>query len=439
MQAYAHAHAYAYDGNGNRTSSAIDKAKKTYTYNAAGQLTKVGSSVFSYDENGNQLTGGGLTAAYNGRDQATTINGKAVTYEDKDQAQRATYGDRSFLNTPLGVSSYTDPGAKTTTVTREATGQLTALRQPTGATSYPITDALGSVVALTDATGKRTDTFAYDPYGQNADRTGTTVNPFQFTGEYRDPNGLDKIGMRYYQSGTGRWTQIDPLRRATNPTNPPEASPYAYVGNNPTNYTDPTGLSYDDVAKNLVSGFAGVAAGVLVFGFTGNPILAGAAGGCVAGAANEAMSGSASVGSVALGCASGSHDLRAGRGGHCLLTGHRASPLAVALGSSGLVLLVYGFLSASFALLASLLVAVVAGASLALASRVRGAVLPANAARRIFASGGLAVIGAAITPIVVLVFGDNGGQVARTVPYLAAAGLLFMAAGSVQKRSEHAG
>ncbi len=31
--------------------------------------------------------------------------------------------------------------------------------------------------------------------------------------------------------------------RAINPTNPPEASPYLYVGNNPTNYTDPTGAA----------------------------------------------------------------------------------------------------------------------------------------------------------------------------------------------------
>lgn len=69
-----------------------------------------------------------------------------------------------------------------------------------------------------------------------ADRTGTSENPFRFTGEYQDPTGLYKIGSRYYQPDTGRWIQQDPARQATNPTNPPEASPYLYVGNNPINY-----------------------------------------------------------------------------------------------------------------------------------------------------------------------------------------------------------
>ncbi len=139
---------------------------------------------------------------------------------------------------------------------REATGQLTALSHPSGAKSYPLTDALGSVVALTDTAGTRTDTFTYDPYGGDDGRTGTTANPFRFTGEHLDPSGLYKIGQRYYQPTTGRWTQTDPLNRATNPTNPPEASPYIYVGNNPTNYTDPTASTR--VARMLSSGWEGL-------------------------------------------------------------------------------------------------------------------------------------------------------------------------------------
>ena len=61
----------------------------------------------------------------------------------------------------------------TTDVIREPTGQLAALRR-TGGSHYPITDALGSVIALTDAAGTKTDTFSYDPYGADTGRTGTT-------------------------------------------------------------------------------------------------------------------------------------------------------------------------------------------------------------------------------------------------------------------------
>jgi len=63
------------------------------------------------------------------------------------------------------------------------------------------------------------------------------------TGEYRDANGLYKIGLRYYDPNLGRWTQRDPLIRTLNPTQPSEANPYLYVGASPTNYTDPSGAA----------------------------------------------------------------------------------------------------------------------------------------------------------------------------------------------------
>ena len=129
---------------------------------------------------------------------------------------------------------------------REPTGQLTALRRTGSGTRYPITDALGSVIALTDAAGTKTDTFYYDPYGADTGRTGTTgttENPYRFAGEHRDPTGLYKIGQRYYTPELGRWTQPDPFRRTVNPLSPPDASPYIYAGNNPCNYTDPTGAA----------------------------------------------------------------------------------------------------------------------------------------------------------------------------------------------------
>jgi hypothetical protein len=45
------------------------------------------------------------------------------------------------------------------------------------------------------------------------------------------------MGARYYQPGTGRFTQLDPL-----PTSVFEGNRYHYTGGNPVNYTDPTGL-----------------------------------------------------------------------------------------------------------------------------------------------------------------------------------------------------
>ncbi len=207
-------------------------------------------------------------------------------YEDADQAQRSSYDNRTFLNSTLGVTAYPDPSdnpalallgiTQTTSVVREATGQMVSLTQPSGATSYPLTDALGSVVGLTNSDGARTDTFTYDPYGDDDGRTGTTPNPFQFTGEYHDPSGLYKIGLRQYQPATGRWTQPDPLLRSTNPGSPPEASPYIYVGNNPVNYTDPSGaVSCTQLTFDLILG-ATITLAAAIFTLVYSPTVLGA-------------------------------------------------------------------------------------------------------------------------------------------------------------------
>ncbi len=46
--------------------------------------------------------------------------------------------------------------------------------------------------------------------------------------------GLTKFGARYYDPTTARFTQQDPSGR--------EANAYAYVGGNPVNFVDPSGL-----------------------------------------------------------------------------------------------------------------------------------------------------------------------------------------------------
>jgi RHS repeat-associated protein len=42
--------------------------------------------------------------------------------------------------------------------------------------------------------------------------TGSTANPFTFTGEQTDSNtGLEYLRARYYDSATGRFPSLDPL------------------------------------------------------------------------------------------------------------------------------------------------------------------------------------------------------------------------------------
>jgi len=111
-------------------------------------------------------------------------------------------------------------------------------------------DALGSTRALTDPAGAVTDRYAYDAWG-NLDSTGTwhhstlgtTDNPYQYVGRYgyythyQEPSfGLMQLGVRFYDSETGRFTQRDPVQDGMNW--------YGYVGGNPLGRIDPGGMWY---------------------------------------------------------------------------------------------------------------------------------------------------------------------------------------------------
>ena len=93
-------------------------------------------------------------------------------------------------------------------------------------------DGLGSTSDLTDGSGNVTASYGYDVFGAIRSHTGATTE-WSFTGEQNDPGGLEYLRARYYDSAIGRFLSKDPL---------PGGNPYAYVGNNPVNFTDPSGL-----------------------------------------------------------------------------------------------------------------------------------------------------------------------------------------------------
>ena len=65
----------------------------------------------------------------------------------------------------------------------------------------------------------------------------------KFTGQKRDnETGLDYFGVRYMSAPMGRFISPDPLLNSGRPDNPQSWNRYAYAGNNPLRFTDPTGL-----------------------------------------------------------------------------------------------------------------------------------------------------------------------------------------------------
>lgn len=62
--------------------------------------------------------------------------------------------------------------------------------------------------------------------------------------------GLDYFGARYMSGAMGRFTSPDPLLASGRPVEPQTWNRYAYVGNNPLRYIDPSGLDYYDQNGN---------------------------------------------------------------------------------------------------------------------------------------------------------------------------------------------
>jgi len=112
-------------------------------------------------------------------------------------------------------------------------------------------DRLGSPRITTDANGNPISRRDFHPFGEEiytqqriAGLGYATDNVRQkFTSYERDiESELDFAEARYYKPSHGRFTSVDPLMASADISNPQTFNRYAYVGNNPINITDPTGM-----------------------------------------------------------------------------------------------------------------------------------------------------------------------------------------------------
>lgn len=112
---------------------------------------------------------------------------------------------------------------------------LVALAQKT--VTYIHTDALGSVVATSDADGNVTQTREYEPYGQQLSGLSDGVG---YTGHVQDSStGLVYMQQRYYDPALGRFLSVDPI--SADASTGENFNRYWYAANNPYKYFDPDG------------------------------------------------------------------------------------------------------------------------------------------------------------------------------------------------------
>jgi RHS repeat-associated protein len=240
-------YSYTYDGVGNRLSQTTEQGETSYSYDAADELTSAGSKNYSYDLNGNQTQAGSTHYDYNLANELTgqTKAGSQVSYTYTGDGLMATE------STSSGTTDYSwDPSSDIQNLAMEGSKSYTYGQGPlgfvTGSDAYTYhTDALGSVVELSDSSGSSIESYRYSPYGEANGRGGDPEadsplgNSLRYAGQYLD-SGTDLYDMRAreYDPGVGIFLEVDPIEAAAGD---PSVGVYVYVDDRPTVEVDPSG------------------------------------------------------------------------------------------------------------------------------------------------------------------------------------------------------
>jgi RHS repeat-associated protein len=129
---------------------------------------------------------------------------------------------------------------------------LAVAQAPPATIEYHHVDALGSIRAVTNASGAVVRRHDYFPFGE-AVGVEPGTDPLRFTGKERDAEtGLDYFGARYYAQRLGRLTTVDPaLDLESALLDPQRWNRYSYALNAPGNFVDPDGRNPVRIAQLL--------------------------------------------------------------------------------------------------------------------------------------------------------------------------------------------
>jgi RHS repeat-associated protein len=280
---------YSRDNDGQVTANTEkglpNEEKHTYTYDENNRLIKAGSThEWEYDDANNPTKIGTRSYAYNAADELETRN--SYTYNEEGEltkttptkAAATTYGydqagnlisvSRPEEGGTKGISdtyTYDGNGLRASQTSSEGTkymawdiaeetpqvlsdGQNSYIYGPNGIPIEQINsegkalylhhDQQGSTRLLTGSTGIAEGSMTYDPYGNLIANSGTKTTPLGYDGQYTNSDtGLVYLRAREYNPAIDQFLSVDPLKAITE-------EPYSYVGDNPVNNVDPSGLSH---------------------------------------------------------------------------------------------------------------------------------------------------------------------------------------------------
>ena len=235
---------FNYDAAGNIT----DAPDSCFEYDTNNRLTTFKGSSVSYDMDGNMLSNGSLTCTYDSANRLITAGGHTYTYNAEDVRIRNLCEDEDTTYTYNTNAKLSMLLMKTTNgvVTKYVYGKGLIGEEVSGAFKTYHFDFRGSTIAITNASGNITDTFAYDTYGKQIARTGTNTIIFGYNGRdgvITDDNGLIYMRARYYSPDMKRFINADIV--AGKLSNAVTLNRFAYANGNPVSFVDPFGLSID--------------------------------------------------------------------------------------------------------------------------------------------------------------------------------------------------
>jgi RHS repeat-associated protein len=149
--------------------------------------------------------------------------------------QRATEPMPEYRYSGINVALYANGEA--VAINRYSTQNFT------GGTAYLGKDIMGSVRGISNEWGQLEERYEYDAFGKPYKGGLDSGMNLGYTGKpYDTATGMYNYGYRDYAPEAARFTTVDPIRDGANW--------FAYVNNDPVNYTDPFGLTASDVRNS---------------------------------------------------------------------------------------------------------------------------------------------------------------------------------------------
>jgi RHS repeat-associated protein len=232
-------------------------ASIAYTPNTLDQYTAIGGATPTYDANGNLTFDGTTTYTYDAESRLTSASqgGSPIatyTYDARGYRKSQTVGGTTtILVNDADNNALLDYGGAGGSVQRwyvwgqSVNALLGQVNTTAGTRVTLIPDIQGSIIgSLSSNTGTLTKA-GFQTYGES---TSTANTNFGYTGARLAIAGLYDMRARFYSPAIGRFLSTDPIGSSGG------VNLYAYVGNDPLNFTDPSGLMAEGFGQGIEYG-----------------------------------------------------------------------------------------------------------------------------------------------------------------------------------------